>query len=92
MKEKNIQEISKLMKSISHPIRYKILWLLQDEEMSVGELRKEINTSSSNITQHLNILRNQGIVDFRKEENFIYNRIVDRRINDLLKKVNQLYS
>jgi len=87
-----IHDISKVMKSISHPIRFKILCLLRDEELSVGDILEEINTTSSNITQHLNILRNQGIIDFRKDANFIYNRIVDWRIMELIGKMHQLYS
>lgn len=91
MKEEQIKDISRLMKSISHPIRFKILCLLQDEELSVGDLRDELQTTSSNITQHLNILRNQGIIDYRKDANYIYNRITDKRIIELIQKMRQLY-
>ncbi len=91
MKDEQIRDISKLMKSISHPIRFKILCLLQDDELSVGDLRNHLETSNSNITQHLNILRNQGVIDFRKDSNYIYNRIVDWRIIELMRKMQQLY-
>ena len=86
-----IRDISKLMKSISHPIRFKILCLLQDEEVSVGGLVARLDSSNSNISQHLNILRNQGIIDYRKDANYIYNRITDWRIIELIRKVHQLY-
>lgn len=92
MHDDQIRDISKLMKSISHPIRFKILCLLQDEELSVGDLLEELETTSSNITQHLNILRNQGIIDFRKDANYIYNRISDERIIELIKKMHKLYA
>ena len=91
MKDENIQAFAKLIKSISHPIRFKILCLLQDEELSVGDLRNHLETSHSNITQHLNILRNQGVIDFRKDSNYIFNRIVDWRIIELIRKMRQLY-
>lgn len=91
IKDEQIKDISKLMKSISHPIRFKILCLLQDEELSVGDLREYFKTSNSNITQHLNILRNQGVIDFRKDANYIFNRIVDWRIVELMRKMRQLY-
>lgn len=86
-----IRDISKLLKSISHPTRFKILCLLQYDEMTVGDLREELNTTSSNITQHLNILRNQGVIDYRKEANFIYNHITDWRIIELMQKMHQLF-
>ena len=91
IQDEQIEDISKLMKSISHPIRFKILCLLQDEELSVGDLLEYLETSNSNITQHLNILRNQGVIDFRKDANYIYNRIVDWRIVELMRKMRQLY-
>lgn len=92
LNNEQIRDISKLIKSISHPIRFKILCLLQDNEMSVSDLKDELHTTSSNITQHLNILRNQKIIDYRKDANFIYNRITDWRIIELIRKMRQLYT
>ncbi len=87
----NIDELALLLKSISHPIRLKILCLLQSNELSVSEIRDSIETSGANITQHLNILRNQGVIDFRKDANFIYNRIADERIIELMKTMQELF-
>ena len=86
-----IEDLSRLLKSISHPIRLKILCLLQDQELTVGDLHREIRTTTANISQHLNILRNQGVIDFRKEANFIYNRISDQRIIELMKTMQTLF-
>ena len=84
MKEKYVDNLSSLLKSISHPTRLKILCLLQDGEMAVGEIREALQTTNANVSQHLTILRNQGIVGSRKEANFIYNRIVDERVVTLI--------
>ncbi len=92
MKDEQIKEISKLMKSISHPTRFKILCLLRDNEMSVKDLTDELETTNSNITQHLNILRNQGVIEYRRDANYIFNSINDWRILELLRKLRQLYS
>ena len=91
MKDEQIDVISKLLKSMSHPIRLKILCLLQDREMSVGDIREQVKTTNANVSQHLNILRSQGIIDFRKDANFIYNRITDQRILELIQKMQQLF-
>lgn len=91
MKDEQIDAVAKLLKSMSHPIRLKILCLLQDHEMSVGDIRGEVETTNANVSQHLNILRNQGIIDFRKDANFIYNRISDKRILELIMKMQQLF-
>ena len=40
-----IEDLALLLKSISHPIRLKILCLLQDRELSVSEIRDSVETS-----------------------------------------------
>ena len=91
MKDDQIDALAKILKSMSHPIRLKILCLLQNRELSVGDIRNQVETTNANISQHLNILRAQGIIDFRKEANFIYNRITDRRILDMITKMQKLF-
>ena len=89
--DNQIDDLALLLKSISHPIRLKILCLLQDKELTVSEIREEVTTSGANISQHLNIMRNQGIIGSRKEANFIYNSIADERIIELMKTMKQLF-
>ena len=91
MDNANVEDVSRLLKSISHPIRLKILCLLQDGEMTVGGIRDEVKTTKANISQHLSILRNQGIVATRKDANFIHNRIADQRIVELMKTMQNLF-
>ena len=91
MKTEQIADLALLLKSISHPFRLQILCLLQDKEMSVGEISKAINTTDANISQHLSILRHQGIVGSRKQANFIYNRIIDGRFTRLIDTLQGLF-
>lgn len=91
MENEQIDAMSKLLKSMSHPIRLKILCLLQNQELSVGDIREEVKTTNANVSQHLNILRSQGIIDYRKDANFIYNRIHDPRIVELMSKMQTLF-
>ena len=87
----HVEDLARLLKSIAHPTRLKILCLLQDKELSVGALREEMQTTNANITQHLNILRNQGVIGSRRDANFIYNRIIDNRVTALIKTMQQLF-
>ena len=75
MLEEKVEEVSALLKSIAHPLRLKILCLLQDQELTVGEIREKVRTTNANVSQHLTIMRNQGIIVSRKEANLIYNRM-----------------
>ena len=91
METEQIKTVAALLKTLSHPIRLKILCLLQDEEMTVGAIREVVETTDANVSQHLTILRNQGIIDFRKEANFIYNRISDPRVLELIQQLRDIY-
>ena len=84
MNDHDVDKVAALLKTMAHPLRLKILCLLQDREMTVSELRDEVKTTSANVSQHLTILRNKEIISFRKEANFIFNRIADPRIIELM--------
>jgi len=91
MNDEQISGLAALLKSISHPFRLKILCLLQDREMTVGEISQAISTTDANISQHLSILRHQGITGTRKQANYIYNRIVDDRFIKLIETLQDLF-
>ena len=91
MEYREIEHLSELLKSIAHPIRLKILCLLQEREMTVGDLRNAVQTTNANVSQHLSILRSHGIIDFRKDANFIYNRIADTRMTELIRTMRGLF-
>ena len=91
MQDEHVKDIAALLKTMSHPIRLKILCLLQEKEMAVGDIREEVKTTNANVSQHLSILRNQGIVSSRKDANFIYNRIEDERVLELIAKMRDLF-
>jgi ArsR family transcriptional regulator len=91
MKDEDVKDVAALLKTMSHPIRLKILCLLQEKEMAVGDIREEVKTTNANVSQHLSILRNQGIVSSRKDANFIYNKIDDERVLELIAKMRDLF-
>ena len=86
-----MKNVAALLKTMSHPIRLKILCMLQEKEMAVGDIREEVQTTNANVSQHLTILRNQGIISSRKDANFIYNKIEDTRVLDLIAKMRTLF-
>ncbi|WP_295447004.1 metalloregulator ArsR/SmtB family transcription factor [uncultured Thiodictyon sp.] len=72
------------LKAMAHPLRWKILCTLGDKELSVGEIVERTGTSQSNISQHLEQLRNKNILVSRKEANRIYYRIRNDQLLDLI--------
>ncbi len=73
----DIERASRLLKAMSHPLRLKILCTLGDREVSVQDIVGRVGTSQSNISQHLAILRDKGILTCRKDANRVYYRVGD---------------
>jgi len=78
-KDEDIMQASLVMKSIAHPLRLKTLCVVADGELSVQEIVDYVGTSQSNISQHLAILRDKGVLVTRKDANRVYYRIGDPR-------------
>ena len=91
MNNHDVDKVAGMLKTMAHPIRLKILCLLQDREMTVGEIREEVKTTNANVSQHLTILRNKDIISFRKDANYIFNKIADPRIIELMSTMKNLF-
>jgi DNA-binding transcriptional ArsR family regulator len=72
------------LKAMGHPLRWRILCALGDKEITVGELAKQIGTTQSNMSQHLDQLRNKRILISRKEANRIYYRVRNEALLELI--------
>ena len=72
------------LKAMAHPLRWKILCTLGNTELSVGEIVEKTGTSQSNISQHLEQLRNKNILTSRKEANRIFYRIRNDQLLELI--------
>jgi DNA-binding transcriptional ArsR family regulator len=83
-KDEEIERASRSLKAISHPLRLKILCTVADTEISVQDIVNLVGTSQSNISQHLAILREKGILASRKDANRVYYRVSDARTLSLV--------
>ncbi|MBS7651665.1 MAG: metalloregulator ArsR/SmtB family transcription factor [Candidatus Bathyarchaeia archaeon] len=66
IKEK-VRNVSRVFKALSHPTRIKILSLLNIYDLCVCEIVMILNISQSNISHHLNILENAGLIEKRRK-------------------------
>ncbi len=85
------EDASGLLKSISNPHRLMILCLLNEREMSVGEINKEINLAPSPVSQHLARLRQDKLVSTRKVSQVVYYSIAEPKIRKIIKLLYKLY-
>ena len=78
-RDEDIHLAAQAIKAIAHPLRLKILCVLGDQEISVQDIVEQVGTSQSNISQHLAILRDKGVLATRKDANRVFYRIGDLR-------------
>jgi DNA-binding transcriptional ArsR family regulator len=89
--DEHIEQASRAIKAMSHPLRLKILCVLGEREVSVQEIVEAVGTSQSNISQHLAILRDKGVLRTRKDANRVYYRIADPRILKLINMMREVF-
>ena len=89
--DEDIERASRSLKAMSHPLRLKILCTLGDQEISVQEIVEHVGTSQSNISQHLAILRDKGILASRKDANRVFYRVSDTRTLQLIGMMREVF-
>ena len=72
-------------------MRLKILCILGDSEFSVQDIVDTVGTSQSNISQHLGILKDKGVLVTRKEANKVFYRVSDERTLKLLEMMREVF-
>jgi ArsR family transcriptional regulator len=87
----DIEIASRSLKAMSHPLRLKILCTLGSQEVSVQKIVDNVGTSQSNISQHLAILRDKGILASRKDANRVYYRVGDARTLRLISMMQEVF-
>ena len=90
-KQEHIELAARALKSIAHPLRLKILCVLGDQEACVQDIVDAVGTSQSNISQHLAILREKGILVTRKDANRVFYRVGDQRTLQLVGMMREVF-
>lgn len=89
--DEDIERAARSLKAMSHPLRLKILCTLGNQEVSVQDIVEHVGTTQSNISQHLAILRDKGILTARKDANRVYYRVGDARTLRLIGMMREVF-
>ena len=81
---REIEDASRSLKAMAHPLRLKILCVLGPEEKSVQDILDSVGTTQSNVSQHLNLLKDKGVVESRKDANRVYYSIKNETVQKIL--------
>jgi len=74
-------------RTMGHPHRLMILYLLKERELCVGDLAERIGVSQPSISQHLSAMRGVGMVTMRRQGQFVYYRLADESISQACEMV-----
>jgi len=73
-------DLYRKFRALAHPARIKLIQELLKGEYCVGEIQKHLTLSQPNVSQHLKILKEAGIITGRRDKNRICYRISDEKI------------
>ena len=90
--QRKVAEVSATLRLLANEKRLLVLCeLAQAGEMSVGALAGSVGLSQSALSQHLSLLRADGLVATRRDGQTLHYRISDPRISDLLAALRSIY-
>jgi DNA-binding transcriptional ArsR family regulator len=87
----NAAQAADLLKAMANKHRLLILCMLGNRELSVSELNIELNIPQSTLSQHLAVLRKDGLVQTRREAQTIYYSLKSEQVKTMIATLYQLY-
>ncbi len=84
-------DASRLLRALANEHRLLILCLLSEGEFNVSAINDRVELSQSALSQHLAILRADGLVDTRREAQTIYYRLASGPVRALIETLHGIY-
>ena len=88
MSEPNYKGSAQILKALAHPTRIQLLYLIKEQYPCVKAMEEEIGIAQPNISQHLSLLRNIGIIEAERNGNQMCYRIKNDTVVKLLNVLN----
>jgi ArsR family transcriptional regulator len=79
--------IARRFRALGDPLRVRILDLLREEELSVTALAERLGAGQQNVSKHLAVLVDSGMLARRKDGTHVYYRIADEAVFALCEQV-----
>ncbi len=78
--ERECRLLGEFFTIFASPTRLRIFCALQDDSRTVSEIAEEAGVTIQNASQHLRIMRDKGGVEMEKSGQYVYYKIVDKRL------------
>lgn len=87
--EKLAEKRAEIFRIFSNAKRVLIFWVLVDGELAVNEIAGAINSSIQNTSQHLRIMKDNNILESRRDGTAIYYRIADNETGEYCRMIHE---
>jgi DNA-binding transcriptional ArsR family regulator len=87
MTREALELVAARFKVLAEPLRLQILQLLKVKEMSVSEITERVESTQPNISKHLKIMQQAGLIGRKQEGNTVYYSISDSSVFELCEVV-----
>ena len=87
IREELAELVARRFRVLAEPMRIRLLDQLRGGETTVGELSDTLAASQQNVSKHLAVLADAGMLGRRKDGNRVYYRIVDESVFALCEQV-----
>ena len=82
-----LEHVAQYFRTLSEPTRLRILNVLGTNELSVGEIAEQVDSSVANVSRHLAQMAQQGLVAREHQGNSVLYRISDPAVHELCELV-----
>jgi len=78
-----LELVAATFRVLGEPVRLRILQMLQDGERSVTGLADDLGTTQPNVSKHLRVLQEAGLVVRRQVKNSVFHALADETVMEL---------
>ncbi len=83
--EEFLEESAELLKALAHPSRLKIIGFLSSGKKCVKHIWEALDLQQPNVSQHLSVLRNRGILGYKREGSIVCYYIKNKKALEIYK-------
>lgn len=88
MKKTELEDLSEIFKALAHPLRVQIVMgLIQKYECNVSTMVEKLGVPQPTVSQHLNILKNHGVIDGFRKGNQICYKVTNEQVKKLFESI-----
>jgi DNA-binding transcriptional ArsR family regulator len=84
-------EVAAIMKALAHPQRLMLMCHMAEGEKNVSEMLELCDISQSQLSQFLNRMQREKLLKIRKEGNFVFYNISDKKVLKLIQSMQKIF-